>query len=92
VKAWISFEEQDELGTPPPMRRTATPPSRPRQACHDAGGGRVVIPGWRWFVAGPIVLLSNVNVHLNKGAHVYFSHNPADYAAMAISIAASTAS
>jgi polygalacturonase len=39
-----------------------------------------VIPAGNWFCAGPIVLLSNVNVHLNAGAHVYFSNDPADYA------------
>ena len=49
-------------------------------ACHQAGGGRVVIPAGDWYCAGPIVLLSNVNVHLNAGARIYFSNNPADYA------------
>jgi polygalacturonase len=49
-------------------------------ACHKAGGGRVLIPAGSWYCAGPIVLRSNVNVHLAAGAHVYFSANPADYA------------
>src|SRR5262245_4488096 len=31
-------------------------------ACHDAGGGRVVVPAGR-FVTGPITLRSNVNLH-----------------------------
>jgi polygalacturonase len=81
VKAWISHEEQDELGTPAADAPDCYAAIKAAiQACHDAGGGRVVIPAGDWFVAGPIVLLSNVNVHLNKGAHVYFSHNPADFA------------
>ena len=49
-------------------------------ACHAAGGGRVLIPAGNWYCAGPIVLLSNVHVHLAAGAHVFFSARPADYA------------
>ena len=49
-------------------------------ACHKAGGGRVLIPAGNWYCAGPIVLLSNVHVHLAAGAHVFFSARPADYA------------
>ena len=48
-------------------------------ACHKAGGGRVVIPAGNWLVKGPIVLLSNVNVHLKSGAHVFFSNDPEDF-------------
>nr|AGU10643.1 Glycosyl hydrolases family 28 [uncultured organism] len=49
-------------------------------ACHKAGGGRVLIPAGSWYCAGPLVLLSNVHVHLAAGAQLYFSANPADYA------------
>ena len=49
-------------------------------ACHQAGGGRVLIPAGSWYCAGPMVLLSNVHVHLAAGAQLYFSANPADYA------------
>jgi polygalacturonase len=49
-------------------------------ACHKAGGGRVLIPAGSWYCKGPIVLRSNVHVHLASGAQVYFSANPADYA------------
>jgi polygalacturonase len=49
-------------------------------ACHQAGGGRVLIPAGSWYCAGPVVLLSNVHVHLAAGAQLYFSANPADYA------------
>jgi polygalacturonase len=49
-------------------------------ACAKAGGGRVLIPAGDWYCAGPIVLLSNVHLHLAAGAQICFSANPADYA------------
>ncbi len=49
-------------------------------ACARAGGGRVVVPAGDWYCAGPIVLRSNVHVHLKAGARICFSHDPADYA------------
>jgi polygalacturonase len=49
-------------------------------ACHAAGGGRVVIPAGNWLCCGPMVLRSNVHVHLSAGAHLYFNNNPLDYA------------
>ncbi len=49
-------------------------------ACHAAGGGRVVIPAGNWLCKGPIVLRSQVHVHLQAGAHVYFSTDPDDFA------------
>jgi len=81
VKAWISFEEQETVKTPAPGSKDCYEPIRAAIArCHAEGGGRVVIPKGDWFCAGPIVLLSNVNVHLQAGAHVYFSNDPRDYA------------
>ncbi len=47
-------------------------------ACHDAGGGSVVIPRGRWLT-GKIHLQSNVNLHLAEGAVLSFSSNPQDY-------------
>jgi polygalacturonase len=47
-------------------------------ACAKAGGGRVVVPAGR-FVTGPIVLRSNVNLHLEDGATIAFSQDPAAY-------------
>lgn len=49
-------------------------------ACHARGGGRVLIPKGEWYCAGPIVLRSNVHVHLAAGARVHFAANPAHYA------------
>jgi polygalacturonase len=47
-------------------------------ACHEAGGGRVVIPAGNWRT-GKIHLKSNVNLHVAGGARLTFSGNPADY-------------
>jgi polygalacturonase len=47
-------------------------------ACHKAGGGRVVIPKGN-FLTGKIHLLSNVNLHLDKGCRLLFSTKPKDY-------------
>jgi polygalacturonase len=47
-------------------------------ACHQAGGGTVRIPAGTWLT-GPIHLRSNVNLHLEQGALLRFSTQPADY-------------
>ncbi len=47
-------------------------------AAHLAGGGKVVIPKGRWLT-GPIHLMSNINLHLEKGAEVLFSSNKEHY-------------
>ena len=48
-------------------------------ACHQAGGGRVLVPAGTWFT-GPILMQSHVDLHLEKGAVVSFSSDPVDYA------------
>jgi polygalacturonase len=48
------------------------------ERCSKAGGGRVVVPAGE-FYTGPITLKSNVNLHLQEGAVLKFSNNPADY-------------
>lgn len=47
-------------------------------ACHEAGGGRVVVPAGEWLT-GAIHLKSNVNLHVSAGATLKFSLDPADY-------------
>jgi polygalacturonase len=47
-------------------------------ACHTAGGGRVVVPAGR-FLTGAIRLRSNVNLHVGDGATLAFSTDPAQY-------------
>uniref|UniRef100_F4C6P0 Glycoside hydrolase family 28 n=1 Tax=Sphingobacterium sp. (strain 21) TaxID=743722 RepID=F4C6P0_SPHS2 len=48
------------------------------EKAHKLGGGIVVIPAGEWLT-GKIHLKSNVNLHLDKGALLLFSENPADY-------------
>ncbi len=47
-------------------------------ACHNAGGGRVVVPPGD-FVTGTIVLRSDVNLHLEQGATLLGSLDTEDY-------------
>ncbi len=47
-------------------------------ACHRAGGGRVVIPEGEWLT-GPIHFKSNVNLYLKEKAVLLFTDNPDDY-------------
>lgn len=46
--------------------------------CHAAGGGRVIVPPGLWRT-GALVLKSNVDLHLKKGATLSFSTDPAHY-------------
>jgi polygalacturonase len=48
------------------------------KACHDAGGGRVVVPSGK-FSTGAIHLLSNVNLHVSKDAVILFSRDTKKY-------------
>jgi polygalacturonase len=50
------------------------------ETCHRDGGGQVLIPRGNWYCAGPIILRSNVHLHLSKSCHVFFSNSPQDYA------------
>lgn len=47
-------------------------------ACGKAGGGRVVVPSGE-FLTGPVHLLSNVELHLEKGAALKFLINTDAY-------------
>ena len=48
------------------------------EACHAAGGGRVVVPKGR-YRTGAIHLKRNVNLHVERGATLLFSTDPDDY-------------
>ena len=48
-------------------------------ACHEAGGGRVIVPAGDYISEGPLLLKSNVNFHLEEGAYLRFGINPEDY-------------
>ncbi|GAE83767.1 polygalacturonase [Bacteroides reticulotermitis JCM 10512] len=47
-------------------------------ACHEAGGGRVVVPAGEWLT-GPVHLKSNVNLHLAANAILRFTDKPEAY-------------
>jgi polygalacturonase len=48
------------------------------EACHRAGGGRVVVPAGE-YLTGPIHLKSGVDLHVAAGATVRFATDPARY-------------
>lgn len=48
-------------------------------ACHDAGGGRVVLPGGRIYRSGALVLRSSLELHLEMGAVLKGSDRLEDY-------------
>lgn len=47
--------------------------------CSESGGGKVTVPEGTYYMNGPLVLKSNVNVHLEKGATLDFSTDEKDY-------------
>ncbi|MGC6430014.1 MAG: glycoside hydrolase family 28 protein [Jejuia sp.] len=47
-------------------------------ACHDSGGGEVMISGGD-FVTGTIILKDNVTLNIDKSASLIGSENPEDY-------------
>lgn len=47
-------------------------------ACHEAGGGMVVVPEGR-FLTGAIHIKSNVNLHISEQAVLAFSQDDKDY-------------
>lgn len=48
-------------------------------ACHAAGGGTVLVPAGKVFLAGSIVLKSNVELHVERGATLLAGGDPADH-------------
>ena len=47
-------------------------------ACHNKGGGVVVVPAGLWLT-GPVVLKSNVNLHLKKNSMLQFTDDKSQY-------------
>ncbi|PXV65887.1 pectate lyase-like protein [Dysgonomonas alginatilytica] len=47
-------------------------------ACHKAGGGRVVVPAGVWLTSA-VHFKSNVNLYLDENAVLSFTDNPSDY-------------
>jgi polygalacturonase len=48
-------------------------------ACTASGGGRVLVPAGKTYRSGTIVLKSNVELYLERGATITASPDPADY-------------
>ena len=46
--------------------------------CSSDGGGKVLITGGN-FLTGPVVMKSNVNLHIDASASLKFTTNPSDY-------------
>src|SRR5690606_22982130 len=49
------------------------------EKCKALGEGRIVVPPGIYLVNGPIHLISNVTLDLQKGAKLVFGSNPDDY-------------
>jgi polygalacturonase len=47
--------------------------------CSVSGGGQVIIPKGTFFIAGPVVLKSHVDLHFEDGAELIFSADAKDY-------------
>ena len=54
--------------------------------CSVNGGGQVLVPKGAFFIAGPIVLKSHVNLHFEDGAELIFSADAKDYLPAVISL------
>ena len=53
-----------------------------RKAVRTKGGLRIIVPKGKWFVKGPIHLVSNITLELKKGSTLLFSDDPKDYLPM----------
>ena len=47
--------------------------------CSVNGGGQLLVPKGTFFIAGPMVLKSHVNLHFEEGAELIFSSDEKDY-------------
>lgn len=72
------FDIRQHGADPASLARTTAAIRSAIEACNAAGGGQVVIPAGIWPTGG-IRLKSRVNLHLEKGATLRFSTDPADY-------------
>ena len=54
--------------------------------CSNAGGGMVLVPAGKYYVAGSVILKSNVNLHLNEDAELIFSSKPIDYTPFVLTV------
>jgi len=52
--------------------------------CNLKGGGKVLVPAGTYYLKGPVILKSHVNLHLEDGARMEFSTQPNDYLPMVL--------
>ncbi len=78
VFAERSYDIVDYGATPDDLNANKAAIKKAIKACHDAGGGQVVIPEGS-YITGAIHLLDNVNLHLAEGSELRFSIDPQDY-------------
>jgi polygalacturonase len=73
-----TFSIADFGATPGMDRKNTGPIAEAIRACHEAGGGTVLVPPGVWRT-GPVHLKSQVNLHIAEGAELHFSDDFADY-------------
>ena len=54
--------------------------------CSNAQGGTVHVPPGKYYVAGSIVMKSNVNLKVEEGAEIIFSSSPKDYTPFVLTV------
>ena len=54
--------------------------------CGNQNGGTVIVPSGKYYVAGSIILKSNVNLHLDADAEIIFSSKPQDYSPFVLTV------
>ena len=54
--------------------------------CSNAQGGTVLVPQGKYYVAGSIVMKSNVNLKVEEGAEIVFSSSPKDYTPFVLTV------
>lgn len=77
-KSCPEFSITDFGAVPNDQQKISEAIAKAIDAASEAGGGSVVIPEGEWLT-GSIHFKSNVNLHLKKGAVLFFPDNPADY-------------
>ncbi|MDD4970405.1 MAG: glycoside hydrolase family 28 protein [Paludibacter sp.] len=55
-------------------------------ACSNAQGGIVLIPKGKYYVAGSVIMKSNVNLKVDEGAEILFSSHPKDYTPFVLTV------
>ena len=54
--------------------------------CSNTFGGTVLIPPGKYYVAGSIIMKSNVNLRIEEGAEIIFSSNPKDFTPFVLTV------